>query len=261
MPISRVALVCVVLSVVLAIVCSPRVFYGNGSGSAVFSLDDFFFWGQWAAFVFAMAAMLMSWPAWIGDGRMISASALWVPLLSLLMSGYLLLTGVPHRANRARWATGEMGVAAFVRGMRQSGRERTKLHPVAITAAPFTGEWRAADSIVYAFEQNNVYGRNAAGTRSALGSTDCAGVFSVRYYQRDREILQDLGFTWSAHANAVYDATRADAMIPVAEVTCGTERLLFIRATPNELWRWTSAMTIDDFKDAGFLMRRVGAPI
>lgn len=250
-------MVCIVLSVLLAIVCNPRVFYGNGAGSAAFSLDDFFFWGQWAAFGLALMAMLMSWPGWIGAGRMITFSALWVPLLSLFAFAFLLVTGVPHRANSARWASGETGVAAFVRGMSLSAKAREQLNPVLTSSAAFAGQWIAADSIIYTFEDRNLSGRVASTGRAAWGSADCGGIFSIRYFQRDREVLQDFGLTWSPHANSVYDATPVNAKIPVAEVTCGSERVVFVRATFNEIWRWTSALTQDDIKSTSYLMKRI----
>lgn len=257
MPTSRVALICIVLSVILAVVCNTRVFYGNGSGSAVFSLDGLFFWGQWSAFVLAVIAMLLSWPHWIGAGHTFSVRALAVPVLSVVMVVYLTATGIPHRANQAAWPNGETGLDPFVRGMVRGAEIRNRENPVAITNAAFAGEWRATDGIVYTFEGTNLIGRAASGGRTVTGSEDCGGMFSIRYVQRDRDVLQDLGFTWSVHANAIYDATPTDAKIPVAEVSCGSDRYVFIRATFNEVWRWTNSLDANAIKSDLFLLTRI----
>lgn len=250
---SRAALGCLILSIVLSVACNPRVFFGTG-GSAVFSLDGLFFWGQWIAFALALFALCISTMIWLNAGRALTLPTLWIPIFSALMCAYLLLTGVPHPANSGEWRNGELGIAAFMRGGARRAKANAK--PIELTAESFRGTWRAPDGTEYTFEPHNLKTRNNSETRNFAGA-DCAEGFSIRYVQQGREILQDLGLTWSEHAIARYDSTALDAKIPVAEVTCVSQHFVFIRASSNEVWRWTNTLNVNDLKDKSFILTLV----
>lgn len=250
---SRTALGCLVLSIVLSVVCNPRVFFGTG-GSAVFSLDGIFFWGQWIAFALALLALCISATLWLNAGRVLSLPVLWIPAFSALMCAYLVVTGVPHPANSGEWSRGELGIAAFIRG--QARRTKANAKPIVLTADAFHGTWRATDGVEYTFEPNNLRERSDLGVRN-FASADCAEGFSIRYVQQGREILQDLGLTWSEHAIARYDSTALDAKIPVAEVTCVSRRYVFIRASHNEVWRLTNDLDLKGIQDKSFILTLV----
>lgn len=250
---SRAALGCLIASVVLGIAFHPRVFFGNGSGPVIFSLDGLFFGGQWVAFVLALAALGLSGAAWLGAGESRTVASAWLPLCALLTLTFLAVFGVPHQANSGDWRNGEVGAAAFVRGVARSRKANAK--PIELSADAFRGEWRAADGVTFTFSPTGVRWTGSAGS-GELALSACGPAFELRYLQRDREVLQDNGLTWSTHAIARYDSTAVDAQIPVAEVACGpADRILFIRASADEIWRWTNALDLDAIKNNTFVLR------
>lgn len=254
--ISRTALGCLIASVVLGGFSHPRVFFGDGGGSAVFSLDDLFFNVQWAAFVFALIALGVSGAAWLNAGDARNSTNLWLPACSALMVAFLLTVGVPHPANKSEWRQRELGAAAFVRGMARSRKANAK--PKKLTSETFSGEWRAIDGRTFTFTANSVTWRDASSSGEYNAST--CQPFELHYLERDREVLQDLGLTWSKHAGALYDSTAADAKIPVAELTCGrSDHTTFIRASKDEVWRWTNATDLETIKSDGFVLRSTEA--
>ena len=246
----RAAVACVVIAAVLAVLFQPRFIWGNGSGSIV-SFDDLFYAAQWAAVLFGVVGLVF-WIASWKNGQVPSRA--WIVLaVDIVVLVFLAMTGVPHKANRTEWRSGALGITHFMRG--ESRRRAANAPPTQVSADTFAGTWRAIDGSTYTFSANRI----AVDGPSSMEYTAarCGSAFSLQYIERDREALQDLGLTWSEHAIAVYDSTEVDARIPVAQLTCGTEGIVFMRASPNEIWRWTSALELDAIKSAAFVLQRV----
>ena len=168
---------------------------------------------------------------------------------------YLLVTGVPHPANRGGWGSRELGLAAFIRG--EAKRRAETAEPTFVSAEAFQGDWIAGDGTTYRFADNRVVW-SGAGVAGEYSAARCGGSFRLEYVERGRDALQDLGFVWSAHAVARHDAAAADARIPVAQVDCGrADRLAFLRAADDEVWRWTNSLDANAIKDESFILRRV----
>lgn len=251
---SRVAVGCLAVSVLLSVVCHPRVFFGNGGGSAVFSLDGLFFRGQWIAFILAVLALLLSGANWLNTGRVLAASALAVPVLSSVLIVFLLCTGIPHPANEGSWRNRELGLAAFIRG--QAKRAKANAKPELLTAAAFAGEWKSPVGTVFTFTDDRVTWKSDSS--SGEYSQSVCGDFSIRYVQKDKSILSDLGLIWSKHAVAMSDAAPADAKFAVAVVACNKlDRFVFIRASETEVWRWTNSLDATNITDESFILRPV----
>jgi hypothetical protein len=249
---ARAALGCLVVAALLAIVCHPRVFFGTGATMSVVSFDDLFFAGQWAALMFALASLVLA-ATTIRAGAF-GTTVLGVLGLSVVVIIFLAATGIPHPANSGAWRNGEVGVRAFTRGMAKKAKAQAK--PIHLSADSFAGAWRAPDGTTYTFAADSLSWSRTNGDGEHSRRT-CGTEFSIEYLQRERDVLQDHGLTWSAHAVEVYEATSVDAKIPVAFVSCGTnDRFLFIRATAGEVWRWTNAMDANDLKDGSFVLRK-----
>lgn len=253
---SRVAVGSLLVAVALSVICHPRVFFGNGGGSAVFSLDGLFFRGQWIAFALALLALLISTANWLNTGRTLGATTLAVPALSSLLVVFLLFTGVPHPANAGRWRNRELGLAAFMRG--QAIRAKTNAKPVLLTAAAFAGSWKSTTGAVFTFADDRITWKSDSDS-GEYSAAEC-GNFSMRYVQKDRAILSDLGLGWSKHAGAMAEAAAIDATFAVVEVTCPRlYNLVFIRAAENEVWRWTNLLDANSITDDSFILRPVQA--
>lgn len=254
------AIGCVAASAIIAIVCHPRVFFGTGTSASIVSLDGLFFAGQWialalAAFALMLSAMAMSNGAGAKGASVAPATVMGVAALIVV---WLLATGVPHPANRSEWRNRELGARAFLRGM---SRQRTaNAPPPALSAAAFAGAWRSDDGTTFTFAGDRVAwaGTQGSGEYSAPA---CGGTFRLTFTGRPRDVLQDLGLTWSAHAGERYDATPPDAQVPVAQVECaGSEPVTFIKAGDDEVWLWTSSLDLDAIKRGAFVLRRVSRP-
>lgn len=251
---SRAAIIFAVIGTLFAIGCHPRLFFGSGpvAGNIV-NLDGVFFFGQWAALLFAFVSLIISVKV-LRSGSP-GAPAMVLAVYSGLLCLFLFFNGIPHKANQNEWRSDELGPAAFMRGMAKSSN--TNAEPGEDSADSFAGPWQAADSTVYEFTTNTVRWIGASGD-GYLSPDSCRRGYSMKYLQREKKELQDHGLTWSEHAGAVHDATPADAKIPIVEVTCKGEYYLFIRATADEVWRWTNDMDANDFKNpAGFVLKRM----
>ena len=244
------AVACALIAGVLALVCQPRVFWGDGPASIV-SLDGLFYAGQWAAVLFAILGLGCCVAMWKNGPW---PSRAWVVLaFNLVVLIFLVMKGVPHNSNRGEWRNGALGIRHFIRG--ESKRRAANTLPRQLGADTFAGAWRGTDGSTYTFSNDRVVWSGTSGGEYARGK--CASPFSLEYIERDKEALQDFGLTWSTHAIAVYDSTTADAKIPVANLACGHERVVFIRASPGEVWRWTSELQLDEIKSASFVLQRV----
>ncbi|MGV3710514.1 MAG: hypothetical protein ACO1Q7_16915 [Gemmatimonas sp.] len=252
---TRAAFGCFVLSLILAVLLHPRVFYGTGGGGGFINFDGVFFAGQWIAFAVALLAFGLAIASWNQDGSSRSALTTWLPAGCAALLLFLLATGVPHKANEGDWRNRKLGVVEFVRAL---ARVRTEnLAPNHISASAFAGEWRDSEGAVYTFTEQSVAWRNAQ-QEGGYASANCGAKFALRYIERDREALQSNGLSWSEHVNAVYDSAAADSRVPVAELACGAfDRIVFIRATPTEIWRWTNALDLDAIKRNTFVLKRV----
>jgi hypothetical protein len=248
----RTALICLVVALALAVACHPRVFFGNGS-TAFVSLDRVFLAGQWAALFLSLAAFLVSWLASRGSAEQARAAGeVALPAVSALLVVYLLFAGVPHPQNSSEWRNGEMGVAAWLRAAARQAKANAG--PTIVGAETFAGSWSAPGGALYAFHPDKVSWTGGAGS-GELSAAVCGADFSLRYVQKGREALQDLGLTWSTHAFDVHQATAQDAVIPVAEVACGSEHFVFIRASTDEVWRWSNSLDANDLKNDSFILR------
>jgi hypothetical protein len=246
-----VAVVLVVAATLIAIVSHPRVVFGDGTAMSIVSLDAPFFIAQWLALVLAVLALILSLLA-IRSGT--GAKSVLVAALATTLVAWLVITGVPHPANSGEWYKREVGIGAFMRGYAKRRAENTP--PPALSADSFAGEWRAVDGTSYSFGPERVSwtGGLGAGEYSAAA---CTGEFRLAYVERTRDLMQDLGFTWSTHAIARFDSTALDARIPVAEVACGpSDRIVFIKASDDEVWRWTNSLELDALKSGAFVLRR-----
>ncbi|MBC8086714.1 MAG: hypothetical protein H7Z40_05575 [Phycisphaerae bacterium] len=251
---SRAAIVCVVLATVFAVACHPRIFFGSGDGPAgsIVNLDSVFFLGQWASVLFSVMALVLA--------ALLLRSGNSSPATVVVLGGSLLLlilqiaTGIPHPANRNEWSNRELGAVAFMRGVAK--RAKTNAKPVLLTAASFAGQWQSHDGSVYVFAPDSVAWTGSS--NGAISRDTCGQDFLLEYMERERDVLLDYGLTWSPHAGAVHDTTATDARIPVLHAACATgNRFVFIRATENEVWRWTNSMNANDFKGTTFILRRV----
>ena len=71
------------------------------------AFDDLFYWGQWLALALAIASAVM-----------FEASARRpLTVAATLLAVYLIVTGVPHQANRHQWYAGKLGVLEFIRAV------------------------------------------------------------------------------------------------------------------------------------------------
>jgi hypothetical protein len=246
-----VAVVLVVAAAIIAIVSHPRVVFGDGTAMSIVSLDGPFFMAQWLALVLSILALVFSVLAILsGTG----SKSILVAAVATTLVAWLVMTGVPHPANSGEWYKRELGLGAFMRGYAKRRAENTP--PPTLTASSFAGQWQAIDGTSYSFGPDRVSwsGGEAAGEYSAAA---CAGEFRLAYVERTRDLLQDLGFTWSTHAIARFDSTALDARIPVAEVACGPgDRIVFIKAGADEVWRWTNSLELDAIKSGAFVLRR-----
>lgn len=246
---SRAAIVCIVAATLFAAVCHPRVVYGNGGGGSIVSFDDLFYAGQWIAFVLAILALVVSITT-IRSGNS-SSVTIGTTVCALLLIAWNIAFGIPHRANQGAWPARELGIKAFLRGRNIEARLNAK--PEKTTAQELAGSWRAHDGSIYSFSDTAI---TWTGPDSGSYSSAVCSAFELSYEIRDREALVDLGMVWSAHAGVVYNSTALNARIPVANVACGSERIVFTRATADEIWRWTNSMDANDFKDSSFILRR-----
>jgi hypothetical protein len=252
---TRAALGCFAVSLILAILLHPRVFYGNGGGGSFINFDSVFFAGQWIAFAVAALAFGLALAAWNHTGNSRSAGALWLPFGCAAVLLFLLATGVPHKANSGDWRNRKLGAVEFVRAVMRV--RKANIAPNILSASVFAGEWKDADGAVYTFSERSIAWRNAQ-QEGGYAAAQCGASFQLRYIERDREALQSNGLSWSEHAGAVYDSTALDARIPVAELACGPfDRIVFIRASSTEVWRWTNALDLDAIKKDAFVLRRV----
>lgn len=247
---SRAAIVCVVAATLFAAVCHPRVVYGNGGGGSIVSFDELFYAGQWIAFSLAVVALVVS-IATIRSGNA-STAAIGATVCALLLIAWNVAFGIPHRANQGAWPMRELGIKAYLRGRQNDAKLHAK--PERTTAREMAGSWRAHDGSIYSFSDTAI---TWTGTSSGSYTNAACTAFELSYEIRDREALVDLGMVWSAHAGIVYDSTALNARIPVANVACGNDRIVFTRATADEIWRWTNSMDANDFKDSSFILRRV----
>lgn len=246
------AIACLVVAALLAVISHPRVVYGDGNGVAmnIVSFDDVFFAAQWATVVFCLLSLAMYVVTARGATTM---SAPWaVPVVASALLAYLIFAGIPHPANRAEWPTRELGIRAFVRGMAKRRAASPKL--VKISANAFAGSWRAVDGTTYEFFPDSISLHSAAGPGEYSRAT-CGATFELVYVERSRDVLRDLGLPWSLHAIALHDSTPVNARIPVANMACGNDRFVFIRATEGEVWRWTNALDADAIKRDSFVLR------
>lgn len=240
---------CIVAAALVAAVCHPRVVYGNGGGGSIVSFDDLFYAGQWIAFVLAILALLVS-IATLRSGNS-STVTLGATVCALLLIAWNVAFGIPHRANQGAWPARELGIKAFLRGRQIEAKQNSK--PEKSTAHEMAGSWRSHDGSIYSFSDSAI---TWTGTNSGSYSSSVCAAFELSYEIRDREALVDLGMVWSAHVGEVYDSTALNARIPVANVACGSERIVFTRATADEIWKWTNSMDANDFKDSTFILRR-----
>lgn len=249
------ALVSVIAAALLAIVCHPRVFFGSGTAMSVVSLDGVFFAGQWIAFALAALALVSSALAMsAGTGT----KSVVVAAIAVLLLVWLLISGVPHPANRGEWRNRELGVGAFMRGMTKRRAENAP--PPALSANAFAGEWQGEDGTTFTFENDRISWRGSRGN-GEYSASSCGSAFRVAYTARNRDVLQDFGLTWSTHAGERFDATQPDARVAVAQVECaGTEPVTFIKAARDEVWRWTSSLDLDAIKRGAFVLRRARDP-
>lgn len=250
---SRAAIIFAVLATLFAVGCHPRIFFGSGSpGFNIVNLDGVFFLGQWLAFLFALISLIVSVKV-LRSGSTGMAVMVTTGYAACLLL-FQIFTGIPHKANENAWRTGELGPGAFIRGMTKNSGANAKL--VHLSGDEFGGKWTAADGSIYEFTTNTV--KWEGGASSGFLSPDaCRKGYSMEYIQREKKELQEHGLTWSAHAGAVHDATPDDAKIPTLEVACKGTHYLFIRATEDEVWRWTTDMDANDFKEpAGFVLKR-----
>ena len=249
----RAALTSVVIAGLLSLLFHPRVFFGSGSGGFV-SFDDLFFAGQWSAAVVALLGLVCGVVAW-KNGQPLSRVGV-VFAIDVAIIVLLLVKGVPHKANRTEWRSGALGIAQFMRG---AAKQRAENAPPAKSSADrFAGTWRDVDGATYAFGSDRITKRGSS--QVDYSGQGCGSSFSLEYFEQGRDALLDLGLTWSVHAGTVHDATAADARIHSARVTCGEDIVLFLRATPNEVWRLTSALSLEAIKGGAFVLARVDVP-
>jgi hypothetical protein len=109
------------LAILLAVLCHPAIFYGGRPlPMPMGAFADLFFFGQWLAFGLTAGSLGLFALVWKWRPAILTPfpQKMWAgPILAGLLLLYLLMAGVPHKANRSFWYKGKLGLIEFVRGV------------------------------------------------------------------------------------------------------------------------------------------------